>query len=238
MKTVYQNKLIAYRTLIDICNHPEKQLIWRTLPAFVACYELLCRLVKELEEVAISLEHKGAAATKAVSRAEFAARSYALAAAIRAHAARKGAPGLIERVKFSKSRFTHPRAVESVGFARNVLTAAQEHVHELADYGITPDTLREHAEMMKDFEAIALGPRVVQIKKSTQFVEVERRTREIDALLRLQMDGLVEQFRANHGDFVSVYFSARKVVRRRATRRTAGENEAYEEQNGSNPPSS
>lgn len=211
MNNIDKNKLMMFRTVKSVLETPAYQTIWSTLPAYVSDYAEFNNGVTELELLAMPLNKRGATHAKGDEKEKVCEVAFAVAAAIRAYAARRGLAALAARVDFTRTDLNSGRDLDTAARCRQVHTAGKEHVADLADYKVDDAKLAQLAQAISNFEAAALQPRVYRATGKTRTRAISEKVAFLDRFLVERLDGLTETFRTAHPLFVQDYRNARVI---------------------------
>jgi len=211
MKTEQKNKLVAYiaaeavlRANPEIANVPG-------LPAKLAVFG---NRIAEIHELAL-IQGQPLAVSRAKREALFASMNRLttkVATAVMNVARDRKLEELAAAVQFKRSLLRYARPPERLWLARRVFTAAQGVNDALATYGVTAETL---ADFQARIEAASDGVHMARTTVTARRAATERlrdMIRETDAMLREELDPLVEQMRDDQPQFHADYRAAREVV--------------------------
>lgn len=211
MKTEQKNKLVAYiaaeavlRANASVANVPG-------LPVKLAAFS---NRIAEIHELAL-IQGQPLTVSRAKREALFASMNQLamkVAAAVMNVARDRKSEELAAAVQFKRSTLRYARPPERLWLARRVLTAAQSVAEGLATYGVTPETL---AEFQARIDAASDGVHMARTTVTARRAATERlrvMLRETDAMLREELDPLVEQLAEQQPQFHADYRAAREVV--------------------------
>lgn len=212
MKNATKNKLAMYKTVRDtvIANGT----IWGGIPAFVSQVDSLQNMILQLEE----LEQEQSLAIVGVRSAKDNLREMRndtllrFSGALTALAKDSGNVILKEQMKFKKSRLSLGSRQEYLSLVDRIVTAAQNHSGELADYGITPAELAQLPVIRQELETGIMSTRMATISRKEYTLNIALLVKEIDDLLKNGLDQLVKMLKGTHSGFYSTYNSARLVI--------------------------
>jgi len=108
---------------------------------------------------------------------------------------------------------------DRVWLARRIQEAAQAHLPELASYGVTAETLAALRSRIDVAEALLQQPRLSVVERRAATQQLDTRMREVEGLLKLEIDRLVLQLQEGQPGFYAAYVAARSVVDRRSGKR-------------------
>jgi len=108
---------------------------------------------------------------------------------------------------------------DRVWLAQRIHEAAQAHLPELASYGVTAETLATLLSRIDVAEALLQQPRLSVVERRAATQQIETRLREVEGLLKLEIDRLVLQLQESQPGFYAAYVAARSVVDHRGGKR-------------------
>ena len=211
MKTEQKNKLVAYIAAEAVLRGNPEVANVPGLPAKLAAFS---NRIAEIHELAL-IQGQPLAVSRARREALFASMNQLtrkVAAAVMNVARDRKSEELAAAVQFKRSTLRYARPPERLWLARRVLTAAQSVPDGLATYGVTGDTL---AEFQARIDAASDGVHMARTTVTARRAATERlrvMLRETDAMLREELDPLVEQLAENQPQFHADYRAAREVV--------------------------
>jgi hypothetical protein len=155
----------------------------------------------------------GIAVDKNVLKQALCERAAETAALIYAYAATVGNNTLKAEVDFPVSDLTRMREDALPLRCQSIHDAGENHLPQLADYGITSATLGTLQGAINSYTAETPKPRTAISQRKTTTANLVALFEETDALLRDRLDKLVLIFKAAHPDFVKTYESTRRIVK-------------------------
>jgi len=150
-----------------------------------------------------------------------------VASVVLAVANEQALPVLARAVSVGRTVFERSRRPHRVWLAERVLEAAQSVASQLVNYGVTEAVLQRLRDRIQAARDGITQPRVTIAAKRAASVALVHAYRQADALLRGQIDPLVQMLRSSHRQFYAAYRSARRIVDVRGSRlRDASEHQA------------
>ncbi|MFA8435112.1 MAG: carboxypeptidase-like regulatory domain-containing protein [Marinifilaceae bacterium] len=120
---------------------------------------------------------------------------------------------MLEEVKSTKSDLRKLSIVELINSSQNLIRISNENIAELANYKITPETITDFSTDVDALEENRTNKiRILKDKKEAG-TEFKTTKREINLLLKNELDWSIEGYRSEHPEFVNHYFAARQASR-------------------------
>jgi hypothetical protein len=127
-------------------------------------------------------------------------------------------PDLLQAVRVSRNAFLQLRPTHRIWLAQRVHDAALEVVDRLGTYGVTAETLTALQERIQTATEGNHLPRTTVTAKKAATAHLTALFREVDALLRDEIDRLVIRLRKAQPQFYADYRATRSVVNLRGRR--------------------
>lgn len=225
MNTRQKNKLDAYTaTEAVLRSTPEVAGV----PGLPAKLEAFSRRIAELHALGCTQsEPPGVSvARREMLFAAMAALTIEIAGAVMIVARDRRRSDLAEAVLFRRSALQRNRPAERIWLAHRVHETALSVLDGLAPYGVTAERL---AELQARIEAAAEGAGTMRTAVTARRAATEglrELFRDTDAMLRMELDPLVERLRPTQPQAFASYRAAREIVHRRGSRATGAESPA------------
>jgi len=215
------NKMAMYQAVAEVCEMYKST--WEGLPIANVLFTEFKDQKATLEAAALRQEQDftGITADKRNLKQLMIDRAFVIARALTAYASITENSILAGRVKYSKSDFTSAKDVDVLSKAKSVWEVAQEHVDNLADYGITAQHVTELEEAIANYGDALSSPRVAINQRKEATGSIQQQIKRIDIHLKKKLDAIMVQF--DDTEFYSTYQAARMIVDRRGQRRTASQ---------------
>lgn len=207
-----KNKLKMYQTVHTICT--DHQADWTNLSAFGMAFAQFDTTLAGLEQAAYDqgITTIGVRAAKQQLCDDTLALSEIVANALRAYAASIQDVLLIQQFHFSKWTFYRGGGQHMLQLVDRVLATAHPRITELADFGIAPTQL-DALTTLRTQLGIAVGaPRTAIVTRKMLTLTIGQLMREIDQLLRHQLDPLMGVVKPVSLPFYEKYRAARIIV--------------------------
>ena len=190
------------------------QPAWSTLPAFGTAVQTFNTRLAALEQSAYqqNLALVGVSAVKNAKRALVIERTYAISSGLVAYAVVNNDVELINQMKISRHELEKAGKTKLLLLVDRVLNRASGFVGQLDDYGIDQATVDELQTLRDELDAQLSAPRNAIIERKSQTIRIKTLVKEIDAIIKLQLDKLMEILKEDHPDFFTAYKNARVIV--------------------------
>lgn len=149
---------------------------------------------------------------KEVSKAALSELTATIAGQIYAYAAKTKNNTLKDAVNFTASQLRKLKDGETTARCQSIHDLGIENLSVLGDYGIKTATLAGLQTAISDYAQTVPKPRSAITDRATVKANLRQYFKDADAILKEQMDKLVEPLAKDHADFVSTYKNARKIV--------------------------
>jgi hypothetical protein len=202
-----------YNRVIFVCDN-NTDIIQDLIPLDEA-YQIFKPKVAHAKTVSnqISTESNGYAEHKDKVWHEMALTLEGLCAAVRAYAQKQNNIELRAQAKFSPSAFEEKRGTDAIALGRNLITLVNSQVANLADYKVTPAKITAATTMLDVLENLNPKPTGQRSVDKALREQLVKEIREINILLRQEMDDLVKTLKLTESLFVDEYFNARRIQR-------------------------
>ncbi len=205
-------KLTMYRAVELICNN--NATITKSNAAFKAVFAIFVSKIAVLlaSQTVVSKQTKGIVTDKKTLKKILAKNAADIAALVFSYATRTKNQTLKQIVNYAMSDIEKLAAELVVPTCANIKKAAEDNLKDLADYGVTAAMLTDLQTDMDNFSGASPKPKVAKATKTTENANIKSTIKEVDALLKDEMDKLIVNFKKNNPDFVSDYFNARVII--------------------------
>jgi hypothetical protein len=170
-------------------------------------------LIKQIDDK--NIEKREASAGKMVSKdqaeEDLITSVVKVSAALVAFANRSKNADLKERAEATPSRLRQLRDTELVSRATAIQAAANEVMGSLSDYGIKAETLTDLNSKITVFDAAIKSRQSSVAERSAAGIDLADLFDNADALLKNELDKLVELVKDSHKQFYNIYQSARVI---------------------------
>jgi len=154
----------------------------------------------------------GIAADKSNSKQTLCRLAADIAGVIYAYTAANANNTLKDEMNLSVSKLQRTRDEELAPRCQNIHDKGTANLAALADFGITAAILANLQTAINNYSAETPKPRTALSGRKTANANLAALFKETDAILKDQLDKLVELFRAANPDFVQTYESTRIIV--------------------------
>ena len=159
-----------------------------------------------------SLALVGVSAVKEAKRELVAEKAYAVSSSLMAFAVLENNVALINQMKIGKWDLRRGGRTKVLQLLDLILLKATEHVNALADFGVDQQTVDELQTLRDELEVMLGAPRNAIIERKVLTQQIKLLTREIDMILKHQLDRLMIVLKEEHPDFFAAYKNARVII--------------------------
>lgn len=207
-----ESKVSMYKAVEAHCN--ANQTIIATSVAFLASFNAFVAKLASLftSESSAQKQTKGVALDKDALKAILIQAAYDIASVVFAYASKSKNETLKQSVNFSITDLDRLKDEFIVPVCTNIKKAANDNLVALADYGVTAAKLTALQTNMDNYASATPKPRLAKTQKTTDNKNVKAVMKEIDDILKNEMDKTVVVFRAANPNFVTKYTEVRKIV--------------------------
>ena len=201
-----------YRATEKLCD--DNPAIVGSIAAFqtsFANFKLKIAAIISTEQL-VSAPIAGVSVDKYVSKGTLCKLAGDVASLIYAFASVTGNNTLREQVNFRASSLVRQRDDQLSPLCQNIHDLGVTNLNEVKNYGLTSAALTTLQTAINTFSSATPKPRNAQTERKVQRANFVDIFREVDAILRNQMDRIVIAFRAANPDFVKEYFSNRIII--------------------------
>jgi hypothetical protein len=119
---------------------------------------------------------------------------------------------LMKKVKYSRSQIFRLRDLKLETLAYNMITIATPILPDIADQGITQDTLDNCLKEVKIYNEIRSEPMLAIKKRKTISEEISKLLKELRSLIYGSLDKFMKQYEISHPEFYNEYKNQREIV--------------------------
>lgn len=201
-----------YRAVESLCT--ANAAVWNGVPAFVAAYGHFTTKLNALDQLVLNQDVRtvGVKDVKDQQREETADLTHKIASALRVLGKNTDDKSLLAMLHFPDSDLYYRGSATVLKLMNRVKDAAVQQAAALADYGI-PQTQVDELVLRVNQLSVTFGTTrnaIVDRGKTTELIN--ETIREIDTLLKKELDLLVEVLKADHHAFALSYQLAREIV--------------------------
>jgi hypothetical protein len=184
-----------------------------TVPALLSAKADFDSLVKQIDERDRQKEEAlaGKKATKYQAKDDLIAAAVKTSAAVVAYACKNKNNELRDRVETTPTHLKQGRDTELVNTVTAIHVAAQEVIAKLADYGINEHSQADLSGKIAAFDDAIKNREAGIADRSAAGIDLSKLFDAADALLKEQLDKLIELVKANHEMFYNSYQAARVI---------------------------
>lgn len=212
MNKITKNKIAMYKAVRTIIE--TNQANWSELPAFASAVQTFDQRLDALEQAAYhqNLALVGVSAVKNAKRSIVAEKAYAMSSSMVAFAVVTDNVELVNHMKIAKHELDNCSKDKMLILVDRIITRASELVNLLVDYGIDQASIDELQLLRDELDAQMNAPRNAIIDRKGQTARIKSLVRELDAILKFQLDKLLFILKEDHPQFFIAYSNARLIV--------------------------
>lgn len=202
-----------------------KEALWNGLPAFVNAYAMFSEKLQTLETHAYNqqLALVGVSAVKNSKREAVADRAYAMSSSLAAFAVLNNDVELIDQMKISKWDLKTASKSRVLQHLDLILIKATEFVSQLGDFGVDQTSIDELQVLRDELDTMLSAPRNAIVERKVLTQQIKMLMKDIDALLKFQLDKLMVVLSEEHPEFFAAYKNARMIVDHRNRKSGTGQ---------------
>ena len=217
MNNVQTNRVTMYKTTIAVLD--ENNAIWNPMAPFADAVTRLKNKVSAIDTAAQKQETPtGATLDKAGARDALEDVLFLACEALRVLAHTSNDHDLLALTDITRSGIDKLDVEGLSNRATLVLAQANARKTELATLQVTQANIDELSQALQDYNEVKAGPRQATVERMVQTESLSTLTREVNGILRNEIDPMVNLFSRTHPLFVSNYRAARVIIDRAATR--------------------
>jgi hypothetical protein len=207
-----KNKLAMYKSVKKILQ--TNQPSWSTLPAFVASVQSFSDRLEALERSGYqqNLALVGVKAVKNAKKAIVIDKAYAMCSALAAYAVVNNDVELVNQMNIAKHKLEIASKSLVLVLVDRITSRASDVVAQLDIYGINQANIDELVLLRDELDDQLNATRNAIIDRKGQTLRIATLVKEIDAILRLQLDKLMVVLKEDYPEFYIAYKNARMIV--------------------------
>ena len=211
MNKSQSNQFRMFLTTQDYLNNHSQ--VWNTIPRITNYKnnldELIARISDKAEE---SIQSVGISNRKEQLKGALSVKISSMSGVLKAYAFEQEDNDLANAVSITKSGILKLRDQDIDAMAKKVTGIAEDHLANLADFGITSDSLTEVLSTLEDFNSLIGKPRTILNQRYVALGTLGELFSETSSLLRDRMDNILLMFRESNPEFYDGYQRARTIV--------------------------
>lgn len=194
------------------------QANWSALPAFASAVQTFEARLAALEESTYhqNLALVGVSAVKDAKKAIVADKAYAISSAMVAYAVVNNDVELLNHMKISRHQIVYASRDLILVLLDRIITRASGRVNELDPYGVDQASIDELQTLRDELDEQMGAPRTAIIDRKGQTSRIKSLVKELDVIIKFQLDKLMQILRDDHPDFFLAYTHARVIVDHRS----------------------
>lgn len=204
----------------------ENATLWSGLPAFENVFNTFTQKLGTLEQHAYNqnLALVGVSAVKEDKRELVADKAHAISSSLMAFAVISNNVELINQMKISRNTLRRSPYVRALQLLDLIIAKATVHLNDLGDFGVEQAAITELQTLRDELEVLMNAPRNAIIERKVLTQQIKVITKEIDLLLKNQLDKLMVVLKEEQPDFFTAYRNARIIIDHKA-HHSSGESE-------------
>ncbi len=212
MNSRQEAKFSMFRAVQLLCNN--NLPIINTNIAFTAAFAIFNSKITALfgSETVVSKQTKGVAMDKGTLKQILCQAAADLAALVFAYANRTKNDTLKQQVNYAKSDVEKLKDDLIVPTCNNIKKAASDNLAALADFGVTAAMLTAFQTNIDNYNISVPKPKLTKATKTTETANIKTTIKDIDNVLKNEMDKLVVSFKTANPNFASDYKNARVII--------------------------
>jgi len=212
MRSKTKYKLTMYKTVLEIVS--VNATSWEGIPAFVDTVEKFREKVSFLEdkEQVQRLSTVGVVAARDTLRNSSANQLMRISGALSALGKANGDDILHLQMKISPSTLRRSTRSEYLSVISSIVNCAAQHVEELLNYGITAQEVLDLYDLKVQLMNSSIRPRAAMIDRKGSTVMIAKLEKEIDDLLKNELDEMMKIINVTNNDFYRDYKAARSII--------------------------
>ena len=207
-----QNKVKMYKAVIGTCTANASD--WNSLAAFGTAFDKLKPKVTEVENIALEQAARlgGVKAHKNKRKGEIMENVIVVASSLIAYAKATDDELLKGKLKFSPSTLKNGSEPKAMQFMDLVLQKAQEQLPNLAAYSVTQQVIDDLLTEREELGELLGSVRAAIIERREFTTAIRNLVKEIDGILRYELDKLAVVLKAGNPKFYGRYKAARDIT--------------------------
>ena len=211
MKSHQYNKLAAYQAVLNLLTSTHEAEAIVAFPQAFARFrakleDLTALRARQTQKLSPALVQRDAILGAALREA------LRIAGIVRSYAHAHDDPVLADRVRLTPRQLRETRIARRLALAQRVHDATLPVLDALAGYGVTAATLAALQEKIADAELAVRGPRDVMVVRVAATQQLVVALREIDAVLKNQLDPLLFPLQETQPEFHARYRFCRDII--------------------------
>lgn len=212
MNAKQQVKLNMYRSINQLCS--DNSSIIKTSAAFENAFKAFSTKVTSLINTGTSEAKatKGIVIDKDLTKKTLCEYATIVASIVFAYANNTKNNTLKQAVNYTNSDLQHMKPNILIATCNNIYAAANNNITALASYNITTTELSALQTAIDNYSAAVPKLKTANSLKAASTVNIKALIKEIDDILKNEMDKLIVSFKYNNSNFVIAYKKARTII--------------------------
>lgn len=201
-----------YKSLKTVLT--SQQANWSTLPAFASAVQTFEARLTALEEATYhqNLALVGVSAVKDAKKVIVADKAYAMSSAMVAYAIVNNDVELLNHMKISKHQIAQASRDLILVLLDRIISRATGLVNDLEAYGVDQASIDELQTLRNELDQQMGAPRTAIIDRKGQTSRIKSLVKELDVIIKFQLDKLMQILKEDHPAFFVAYSNARMII--------------------------
>src|ERR1041384_3472866 len=197
MNAVHENTLNMGMSVEALLK--QKQTLWQDVPAIVAAVARLSASIKQINSLSQSLNGgtTGVTEDKKLARKAMASTTEVVAGAVLAYASVTGNVELKAKVDYSAGDILRVRDTHSANLCQGIHDDAEKILDDLAEYGVTADTLAALQTKIDAYTGKVSKPRTTRSTNRASGTMLKTEFASVTKTLTEELDGLMLRFKTS-----------------------------------------
>lgn len=187
------------------------QANWSTLPAFASAVQTFEARLTALEEATYH-QNLALVGVSAVKDAIVSDKAYAMSSAMVAYAIVNNDVELLNHMKISKHQIAQASRDLILVLLDRIISRATGLVNDLEAYGVDQASIDELQTLRNELDQQMGAPRTAIIDRKGQTSRIKSLVKELDVIIKFQLDKLMQILKEDHPAFFVAYSNARMII--------------------------
>lgn len=211
-----------YKAVKDVLA--SNDAIWNGINAFSQSHGTFIQKLDALEQNAYeqSLALIGISAAKDELRQKVVEMTYAISSGIVAYAVMNNDTALLKQINFGRKEIVNASKTNLILLVDRVIAKGSEFENQLSDFGVDQQRIAELQTARDELQEVLNAPRNAIVERKGYTLQIRQLVKQLDLILKMQLDKLMFVLREEHPDFFRAYKDARIIVDHRNRKAGSG----------------